>query len=93
MAALEHPRVGYASWLGFSGLGLIGVVVLGGRRKSRKKSVALGAFSLMVVLMTVGCGGSSQETIPGTPLGTSAVTVTGSTTAFTHSITFTLTVR
>jgi hypothetical protein len=95
MAALEHPRALYASWLGFSSLGLIGVVVLGGRRKSRKKSVVLGAFSLMVVLMTVGCGGgsSSQETIPGTPLGTSAVTVTGSTTAFTHSTTFTLTVR
>jgi hypothetical protein len=94
MAALEHPRVLNAGWLGFSSLGLIGVVVLGGRRKSRKKSVVLGAFSLMAVLMTVGCGGrGSQETIPGTPLGTSTVTVTGSTTAFTHSTTFTLTVR
>src|SRR5258706_8342260 len=97
IAALEHPRVLYAGWLGFSSMGLIGVMLLGGRRnnrkKSRKKSVVLGAFSLMLVLMTAGCGGRSQETIPGTPLGTSTVTVTGSTTAFTHSTTFTLTVR
>jgi len=97
IAALEHPRVLYAGWLGFSSMGLIGVMLLGGRRnnrkKSRKRSVVLGAFSLMLVLMTAGCGGRSQETIPGTPLGTSTVTVTGSTTAFTHSTTFKLTVR
>jgi hypothetical protein len=95
-AALAHPRMLYAGWLGFTSMGLIGVVVIGACRKSRKKSAILGTLSLMVVLMAVGCGGHSQQlpvTVPGTPLGTSTVTVTGSTTGSTHSTTFTLTVN
>jgi hypothetical protein len=94
-AALAHPQGFYAGWLGFGSMGLVGMVILGGRRKTSKKSIALGAFSLMIVLMTIGCGGggSSLHTVPGTPPGTSTVTVTGSTAAFTHSTTFTLIVR
>jgi len=93
-AALAHPQVLYANWLGFGSMGLIGMVILGGRRKNYKKSIALGAFSLMILLMTIGCGGGSTlHTVPGTPPGTSTVTVTGSTTAFTHSTTFNLIVR
>jgi hypothetical protein len=84
----------YASWLGLNSMVLIGVVVLGGRRKTHKKNIALGAFWLMIVLMNVGCGGgSSLHTVPGAPPGTSTVTVTGSTTTFTHSTTFNLIVR
>jgi len=92
ISALEHPRVLYADWLGFSSMGLMGLVVIGVRRKNRKKSVALGV-SLMLMLTIVGCGGRSTVTVPGTPLGTSTVTVTGATTSFTHSTTLTLTVN
>jgi hypothetical protein len=95
-SALARPRMLYADWLGFTSMGLIGVVVIGGRRKSRKKAAILVTLSLMAVLMAVGCGGHSQQTpstVPGTPSGTSRVTVTGSTTGSTHSTTFTLTVN
>jgi hypothetical protein len=95
-SALERPRTLYAAWLGLTSMGLIGVVVIGASKKGRKKAIILGALSLMVVLMAIGCGGHSQPTpvtVPGTPAGTSTVTVTGSTTGFTHSTTFTLTVN
>jgi len=93
-AALQRTGELYAGWLGFSSMGWIGVMVLGSRRKARKKTVVLGAFSLLLVLMTAGCGdGGSHSTVPGTPLGTSTVTVTGANANFTHSTTFTLTVR
>jgi Carboxypeptidase regulatory-like domain/MBG domain len=95
-SALERPRVFYAAWLGFTSLGLMGVIVMGSRKKGRRAVVILGALSLMAVLLAVGCGGSPQPhnpvTVPGTPAGTSTITVSGSTTSFTHSTTFTLTV-
>jgi len=92
-AELDTPRALYANWLGFASLGLLGVVVTGVRRKSRNKTLLLSAFSLLVILILAGCGGHTQQTVPGTPPGTSTVTVTGSNTSFTHSTTFTLTVR
>src|SRR5207237_1098124 len=93
-AALERPRTLYASWLGFTSMGLIGVVVIGASKKRRKKTMVLGALALMIVLMAIGCGGKhTPVTVPGPPAGTSTVTVTGSTTGFTHSTTFTLTVN
>ena len=93
-AALQHTGELYAGWLGFGSMGWIGVMVLGSHRKARKKTVVLGAFSLLLVLMTASCGGGgSHSTVPGTPLGTSTVTVTGANANFTHSTTFTLTVR
>ncbi len=93
-AALERPRTIYAAWLGFASMGLVGVVMLGAGKKRRKRAVVLGAFALMVVLMSIGCGGKhTPVTTPGTPQGTSTVTVTGATTGFTHSTTFTLTVN
>jgi hypothetical protein len=64
------------------------------RRKSCKKVVILGAFSMMVVLMTMGCG--ALQTGPGTigtPPGTFTVILTGSNASFTHSTTVTLTVE
>ena len=89
-SALQRPRVFYADWLGFASMGLVGVVVVGVRRKSRR-ALILGALSLLIMLMAIGCGGRHET--PGTPSGTSTVTVTGSTTGFTHSTTFTLTVN
>ena len=95
-AALEQPRTLYAGWVGFTSLGLMGVVVVGANKKRRKTAVIFCATSLVVVLMAIGCGGSpkhSPVTVLGTPAGTSTVTVTGATTGFTHSTTFTLTVN
>jgi Carboxypeptidase regulatory-like domain/MBG domain len=95
-AALERPRTFYAAWLGFSSLGLVGVVLMSGRRKSRKTAGILGFLAMIVVLTAVGCGGRSVQpptTVSGTPQGTSTITVTGSNAGFTHSTTFTLTVN
>jgi hypothetical protein len=98
-SAMPGLRLFYASWLGFPGMGLIGVVVLGARQKSRRKTGILATFSLMLVvmtmLMTISCGGGSigSTAVSGTPPGTSTVTVTGKTTNFTHSTTLRLTVN
>ncbi|HXO38128.1 MAG TPA: hypothetical protein VN872_05800, partial [Candidatus Acidoferrum sp.] len=95
-AALERPRTLYAAWLGFGSLGLVGVVLMGGRKKGRRKAGILGFLGMAVVLLAIGCGGRSAQpptTVPGTPQGTSVITVTGSTAGFTHSTTFTLTVN
>ena len=99
-AAMLGPRVFYAEWLGFSGMGLIGVVVVRGRRKSRRKAGILATFALIVllmtVMMTVSCGGGGtigSGTVSGTPPGTSTVTVSGTNANFTHSTTLRLTVN
>jgi hypothetical protein len=72
-------------------LGLIGVVVVGVRTKSRKRGLVLLAFSLGILLTAIGCATARQ--IQGTPSGTVTVTVTGSTASFTHVTTLTLTVN
>ena len=93
-SAVQRPPVTYGSWLGFTSMGLIGLVVVGVRQKSRKKVVILGALSLMVLLLTMGCGAlQTGAGIVGTPPGTFTVTLTGSNASFTHSTTVTLTVR
>jgi hypothetical protein len=95
-AALERPRTLYAGWLAFTSMGLVGVVLMGGYRKGRKKVGTVSAMALMMVLLAVGCGGRSVQppvTILGTPQGTSTITVTGSTSGFTHSTTFMLVVK
>ena len=95
--AVQASRAGsralYANWIGFSGIGLIGIVFAGVRRKGRNKVSILAFFSLMLVLMTVGCGSDFDAgRVSGTPPGTSTVTVTGSTAGITRSTTLTLTV-
>ena len=90
-SALQRPQRLYTDWLGFTSMGLIGLVVVGVHRKSRKRALILGACSLTVLLMAIGCGARQQT--PGIPSDTSTVTVTASTTSFTHSTTFTLTVN
>jgi hypothetical protein len=90
-SALQRLPRFYAHWLGLTSMGSISVVVIGVRRRSRKKALILGAFSLMVLLLAIGCGALQQT--PGTPSGATTVTVTGATTSFTHSTTFTLTVN
>jgi MBG domain-containing protein len=91
MSALQRAPMFYTNWLGFTSLGLIGVVVVGVRTKSRKRGLVLLAFSLGILLTAIGCATARQ--IQGTPSGTVTVTVTGSTASFTHVTTLTLTVN
>jgi hypothetical protein len=90
VSVLQRVPMFYSNWLGFTSLGLIGVVV-GVRTKSRRRGLVLLAFSLGILLTAIGCATARQ--IQGTPSGTVTVTVTGSTTGFTHTTTFTLTVN
>jgi uncharacterized repeat protein (TIGR01451 family) len=90
-AALEQPKGIFTASLAFASFGLIGVVLIGARKRNRKAAAILGALSLMAVLLALGCGG--KPTTPGTPQGTSTVTVTATTAGATHSTTFTLTVN
>ena len=90
-SALQRLPRFYADWLGATGMGLIAVIVIGVRRKSRRKNPILGAFSLMVLLMAIGCGAFRQT--QGTPSGANIVTLTGATSSFTHSTSFRLTVN
>jgi hypothetical protein len=91
-SALQRQSGVYASWIGFTGMGLIGLVAAGVRRKNCKSLLA--AFSVMVLLMTMGC--DALQVTPGTigtPSGTFTATMTGSNASFSHSTTFTLTVK
>lgn len=88
----QHPRVFYAAWLPFTGLGLMGIVFAGTFRKNRKATVIFTASSLLLILsILIGCGGGSSK--PGTPLGTSTVTVTATSGSVTHTSTVSLTVN
>ena len=90
-AALERPRGVFAAWLAFGSFGVMGLVLIGARKKNRKGAVLFGVLSLMIAMLAVGCGG--HTTTPGTPQGTSTITVIGTTAGFSHSTTFTLTVN
>jgi uncharacterized repeat protein (TIGR01451 family) len=93
VASLEHPRTFYAAWLPFSGLGLLGIMVIGARRKNRKALAIFIAMALMVLMAMIGCGGSKPAPQPGTPPGTYTVTTTATSPNVTKSTTFTLVVH
>jgi hypothetical protein len=81
----------YADWFAFASMGLVGMVVVGLGKGSRRLLIP-GALAILILLIVVaGCGG--HQGTAGTPPGTSTVTVTGSTTSFIHATTFTLTVN
>lgn len=70
-----------------SGFGLFGMVMLGSLPKRRRLAgIMLGIVMLIMMISLVACGGSSSKTpvtttIPGTPAGTYAITVTATGTA------------
>jgi subtilase family serine protease len=79
--------------------GMLGLVVSAGNRKRRLSVVRVlslvGVLALSTLWMSA-CGGSSTPRNPGTPTGTSTVTVTATTggaTALTHNVPITLTVQ
>jgi Subtilase family len=91
---LEGPRTYYAMWLPFTGIGLMGIVLMGARKRNRKAAAGLGSLVLMAMLLTLtSCGSSKPTPMPGTPPGTSTITVTATSTAQTKSATFTLVVQ
>ncbi|MFB3915765.1 MAG: hypothetical protein ACE14M_03490 [Terriglobales bacterium] len=93
-AALHQSRTFYAAWLPFTGFGMIGIVLLGTRKRNREATVILTAFLLMLILLPVmGCGSSSVPPPPRTPSGTSTVTVTATSSSVVHTTTFNLTVN
>jgi hypothetical protein len=78
---------------------MLGLVVSAGNRKRRLSVVRVlslvGVLALSTLWMSA-CGGSSTPRNPGTPTGTSTVTVTATTggaTALTHNVPITLTVQ
>jgi hypothetical protein len=81
-------------WTTGGGIALAGVFLGGIAGNRRRWSMLLGLLVVAFLLTVVGCGSStSHNTIPGTPLGTSTVTVTGTSGSLTHSTSFTLTVQ
>lgn len=93
-AMKQQTRTFYAAWLPFTGFGLIGIVVIGSKRKSRKATVILSALLLILMLLpAVGCGSSSAVAPPRTPAGTYTITVSGTNGTATHTTTFNLTVN
>jgi len=91
-SALERPRTFYATWLPLTGLGLIGIVVIGRRRRSPKSILVFTATAVMMLLALAGCG-SSKNLATGTPAGTYTVTVTATAGATAQSTNFTLVVQ
>lgn len=80
-------------WTTGGGIALAGVFFGGIAGKRRRWSMLLGLLVIAFLLTGVGCGGATHNTIPGTPPGTSTVTVTGTSGPLTHSTTFTLNVQ
>jgi hypothetical protein len=69
-------------WASLSGLGLVGMVLVGDWKSRNRRRLGIGLAILAVVFLItlVGCGGGSSSTTPppsgGTPAGTSTVQVT-----------------
>jgi cytochrome bd-type quinol oxidase subunit 2 len=93
-SSLQQPRTYFAAWIPLSGLGLVGVVLIGSRRKNRKAGYIFTAMALMLMLALAGCGGShTPVTHPGTPPGSYTVTTTATSPNVSHATTFTLVVN
>jgi len=98
-ARLEDP----VWWFTSFGASFAGIFMLGDASRRRVKPgrragtvLTLIAFALLITI--AGCGGGSgggghNNLDPGTPAGSSVVTVTATTGSITHSATFTLTVQ
>jgi hypothetical protein len=100
-ARLQHRGRGqnsptFAVVLSFGGFGLLGLVIVG----NRKRVVSVVAFLGLLLLcgLATSCGGASTSNsnnavIPGTPTGSYNVTVTASSGSLTHNTQLTLVVK
>jgi hypothetical protein len=90
----SNDRPFYASWITFSGLAFLGIVIGLGSRS--KEAYRLGTLVLAgTLLLITGCAGGTgiNSQNQGTPPGTCTVTVTGTSGALQHSVPLTLTVQ
>jgi hypothetical protein len=94
-ATVVHSRVFYAAWLPFSGMGMIGIIVMATQRRKRKTAPKFAVLALTMILLLIGCGGRPNPATGnvGTPTGAFAVTVTARSGAVTRSTSFSLIVR
>jgi hypothetical protein len=93
-ARLEGP----AWWTTSFGATLAGILLLGSgsRRRAWRRLLSLMAVSGLITIASCGGGGGSSSggtTDPGTPVGSSTVTVTAINGTLNHTITFSLTVQ
>ena len=98
-ARLEGP----AGWFSSFAASFAGIFLLGGASRQRIKlrhraGKILTLIAVALLIMIMGCGGGGgggggHSRDPGTPAGSSVVTVTATSGSITHSATFTLTVQ
>jgi uncharacterized protein (TIGR03118 family) len=95
--ASTGPHYGpMALWMGLSGTGLFGIVMLGGETKKRKTAFSVLAGGILclalagTMLSSVGCGGGSSSTVS---RGTASVAVTASSGTVTHTTMVSVTVN
>lgn len=79
----------YGGWLPFTGLGLLGITVMGWRKKAAAVAVSLLCVAALAALL--GCGGGGRITYPGTAQRTYTITVAGTSGNLTKTTSFNLT--
>jgi hypothetical protein len=94
-----HPfesRTFYA-WIQLPGIGLIGILLAGHKKKSNKwrLSALLGTIIVSTMVMSACAGGTgiAHQPQPGTAPGTYTITVTGTAGTLQHSLSLTLIVQ
>jgi hypothetical protein len=105
-AGLQHPRVFYATWLPFTGLGWVGITLLAmPRRRRRAAAITRDLLGFGVLALLIACGGgvnppavnppaaTPRASYNGTPRGTYTITVAGTSGNLTETTTFSLTVN
>ncbi|HLJ26875.1 MAG TPA: S8 family serine peptidase [Candidatus Angelobacter sp.] len=85
---LQRPRMFYAAWMPFAGMGLIGMIVVATPKKRRKAAVLLTFVVLGALVLLAGCGGGG-----GAKFGPIPVTVTATSGTITQTATFNLTIQ
>jgi hypothetical protein len=89
-AGAARPRIVYAAWLPFMGMGVIGLLFTVPAKRRRASAVLLLIFLFGAIGLMPACGGVST---PGPKSHTHTVTVTGTSGNVTHTTNFSLTVN
>jgi len=76
-----------------TGGGIFVAVLLGGVPSRRRWATLLGFLMFAVLAVGLACGGGSSNQSHGTPAGTYAITVTGTSGSITHNATVSFTVQ
>jgi hypothetical protein len=87
------PGSSSSALTGGSGMLLAGLFVIGVAPRRRRWASAVTVIVIAWLLTVIGCSGGGPSTVPGTPTGTSTITVNVTDGNFKHSTTFTLNVQ